>query len=1202
MKTIKSRLLSLLLAMAMILTLAPTALAAGETVTLTGAAISGATTGKKVNETYSLSITPTPASPSGTLEYAWSVTEGDIAVNSSGVVSCTNISSTTDVTGKVKCVVTQKVANTTDVTVTAPEVTVTFTGIPAQPVTPVATTLELGAPSPATLTAGTGTSKVIATVKDADRQPMAGVSVSATLKAGSTATGASAQAGTTGANGTVEITVTPGNVAGTATFSVSAGQGAGLNSEFSVTVNPASVPATNIAMATTNKTTVTVGEKNIVWTAVLTPANATDKPTWTSSDPTVATINPSTGAITALKAGTTEITAMISQTVKAAAFLTVEAAPQALKAELSTPNPATIYSGADPRSTTTTLTITGDAAGYDVTVSASDKSVSVARINQTNNWQITAATDVTTKKTVTIQAVLKKTGAADVKSNAITVTVSPAITYTAGASSGSPNNKITYLDNWTDNNNAGFRDFGIGVNASEKGAPLTTLPTGTSYQWYLNNVAISGATSSTYRLYTYTSGLKYSNQQNLLRCDVILNNTVRASVEWDVRTGYAANAYATATVSISTNSYALGDVDDVGKQSIAGQLDSYFYSTTNSRYGLYYVTFGSNRDGNNGSLSATVGTAYYADRQGSGVNARYLSDVLFYPGTSKTTATFPATFYYYTQSNYNTNTVASVSGSITFNITEGAATGDIVYTATLGEDVYFNVRDFEDFYYNATKGSLNYVTFTLPSGGTLYSDRSRLTTNNLCYVSPRSNEIDLNGVYFTPTGTTATRASTVRISFTAVGTRTNRTGTVAITYLSGNAKDITYNVNSNNTVSLKASDFTDAYRQVVGSTAPSGLTIQFQGVPSNGTLTYKDSSRTNSTAVTLRAGNIKGYKFTTRSTGSNQLGDVSYSVSGSKGDTIEYIAYVNNTPQFTGKVVFSGSNVSASNMQVGFTSSNGQAVSFSYAEFSRANAVVMASCSYIRFVVLPTNGTLTFNGTPVALATTSVAPSQLGSVTYRPNAGFNNNTDRMTFVCYDANGGTVGGGQVSVIVTGNNSSSITVDKFGDVAANAWYRSDLSTLVNAGIIKGGSDGKFHPRSELTYGEALKIFLLASGCDPQQEPAGKDWAINYKNLAVSKGWIGSDVNLSAKISRNAMAELAARSLNIGSSSSASPWNDGSANGYAIALYYTSPQILKGNAEGAFKGNSTLERAEICAIAARVLSYRSNQQSQQRPDWLG
>lgn len=378
---------------------------------------------------------------------------------------------------------------------------------------------------------------------------------------------------------------------------------------------------------------------------------------------------------------------------------------------------------------------------------------------------------------------------------------------------------------------------------------------------------------------------------------------------------------------------------------------------------------------------------------------------------------------------------------------------------------------------------------------------------------------------------------------------------MVINYLSGTAKDITYTPNSTTGVTLRYSDFTEAYRQAVGSTAPSGLTIQFQDVPTYGTLTYKDSSRSNSSSVRLSSNNIKSYKFTTRTTGSNQLGDVTYTPSGNRTDTISYIAYNGNTPQFTGKVVFNPS-VVTSNMSVTFT--GGQTITLNQNNFISANAVVMASCASIRFTSSPVSGTMTYNGVAVTAGVTTVLPSQLGSVTYKANANFNG-TDKVIFACYDASGNLLANGQINLIVSGNTSgvTGVTnISQFKDVKANAWYASDLSNLVSRGIMQGKGEGKFDPLGELKYGEALKIFLMSAGYTAA-EGTGKDWAAGYKALAVNNGWISSNVDLDAKISRNAMAELAARVLGVSASSAGSPWNDGTANSYAIALYYTSPR---------------------------------------------
>lgn len=1127
MKTIKRRLLSLVLAMAMVLTLAPGALAedltnpdgsgdgSGSTpVTLTNVTINTSDTDKKVNETYSLTASPTPANAEN-VSYAWSVVSGAISVGSTTgnntSVSCTNTSSTTDVTGVVKCVATQG-SETKESTIS-----LTFKGIPA-PTTPVATGVTITPTTAVSVEVGKSTQLTATVVGDT------GVSQEVTWKS------ETPSIALVSANGTVT-----GVAAGRATIS-----------------------AESVAKDTNGKTIKVTKEIDVT---------ASTAATTISFSPTSLSLTAGGAASTVtvtVKQGNTPV---VGQTVT-------------IKSVSTTPVTGVINSATLGSTTTTnangqaTITVTpGTVVGtgiISVTCNGQDASFSVNVASNTN----------------------------------VVATLSP-------STSGTPSNGTTiYLDNWSDYNNANYRTFTLTPDLKVGGVKVE--PSSISYQWTLNayNVQNNNVYSpNSYTLYANNSYLKYGTSNNVLKCTATftylqdnVSKTTTAEYVCYINTGYAANALASATVSTSTSSYALGDVDDAGKSSIVSQLDSYFYNKT-GYYGLAYVQFtGSLQNNTYGSLSARSGVNYYADRRsGTGTSYSYLSDVLFYPGNTKGTVTFPIRAYYYTSNTLNTTNWTD--GSITFNVTEGvSSSGDITYTADLGKDVAFDLRDFEDYYYNKTRGTLSYVTFTLPSGGTLYYDGGRLPSSNSCYASPSRTQIDLAGIYFTPTGTTATRPGSVRINFTAYGSRNysgGTSGTVVINYLSGSAKDITYTP-SGKSVSLRASDFTEAYRQAVGSTAPSGLTIQFQDVPSYGTLTYKDSSRSNSSTVTLRSSNIKNYKFTTRSSGSNQLADVTYTPSGSRNESITYIAYNGNTPQFTGKVVFNPTVVD-NNMSVTFT--GGQTITLDYQRFVQANASVMASTTRIRFMSLPVYGTLTYNGATVSAAGTDIVPSLLGNVVYRSSSA-TTVTDKVVFTCYNAAGDVVGGGQVNLNSTGtggNNGGVTNISQFKDVNPNAWYASDLSILLSRGIMQGKLEGKFDPLGQLKYGEALKIFLLSAGYSAQ-EGTGKDWAAGYKTLAVNNGWISSDVDLDAKITRNAMAELAAKVLGLSATSSVPPaWKDGTSNGYANALYYTSPQILVGNADGTFKGNDTLQRQEICKIAARVLNYKSNQQSSQLPGWL-
>ncbi len=678
----------------------------------------------------------------------------------------------------------------------------------------------------------------------------------------------------------------------------------------------------------------------------------------------------------------------------------------------------------------------------------------------------------------------------------------------------------------------------------------------------------------------------------------------------NVVVSYSAKNVATVTVYNSTDSYNLDDPDDDGDDSIVEQMEDYFDDTKNGYYGLASVEFNSRSD-TYGSLSATTGREYDVDGSS---NSKYdISDVTFSPSSTKTgTATFDVTANVYRS---NGKTTTPVSCTISFKVVDGKASGgDVEYTASLGEDVQFRASDFEDFWDDAySRGELESVSFKV-SGGTLRDSDGKTVGSKECYASPTRNQIDLDGVYFEPNSATSKKAGTVKFSFTATGyarnssKSTTRTGTVSITYMGGSPKDITYTVNANGSVNLKASDFTAAYKEATGSTAPSGMTIVLQGVPRNGTLTYTDSSKSKPTDVKLTSSNIKNRSFTTRSSGTNQINDVSYS--GNSGtDTIEYIAYSGNSAQFTGKIVFNGAPTAPTNLSVTFTSTNGAAATLSSAAFTTANATVMGKTYRLRFTA-PTNGSLLLNGATTAVGV-DIFPSNLGSVSYRPKAGFNG-SDKCLFMAYDASGNLTGSGTVNFVVVGNPANTTTpgttpgassISQFKDVPATAWYRTELADLVSKGIIKGKSATSFAPRDNVTYGEALKMVLRAAG-HTAEEGTGNNWAINYKNLAVSKGWISNDIVLTNAISRAAMADLVAKVLGVASSGAASPFAD-TANGYAIALYNTTPRIFNGETgkDGKlyFNGGDSLKREQICAVIYRVNQYYTNANSNQMPDGI-
>lgn len=665
--------------------------------------------------------------------------------------------------------------------------------------------------------------------------------------------------------------------------------------------------------------------------------------------------------------------------------------------------------------------------------------------------------------------------------------------------------------------------------------------------------------------------------------------TKKETVSWTVTVDTNLKVYATVS-----GSYFLGDLDDASNarytvwEKIENELD-----LGRNDY-LEYVEF-DNRTTDYGDLDVSTGHEYEQDE---------FNGIEFTPESKG-----DAKFYFTAHVNDDSRYGYDEKGVLIIEVKDTASSskGDITYTAELGEDFYFDISDFEDYFDDKfSSGSLDYVIFNSASNGKVKDGRSTVDYDkDKYYVDPGRNDNDLADVYFSPNS--SSKAMTGKVNFTVYGTKSqSREGTIVIYYLNDSASDITYSTTGGK-VTLDPKDFEDAYKEATGSkTAPSGLTIEFQNVPTNGTLTYTGGSRDKD----LTKSNVKSNRYTTKSSGSYRLAQLTYS--GTKGtDTIDYIAYSGGTAQFSGKVVFNGAPAVPTDVVVGpFYSTAGQPAAFNLNTFTAASSAI-SNAVKVRFVA-PANGTLTMSG--ASAAGIDVATSLLNLVSYQPKAGYNG-TDQIIFAAYDAKNAVVASGTVNVQVIGNpttttpstpgGSTGVTdVSQFKDVASGAWYRDNLATLVKKGVISGKGEGKFDPKGTVTYGEALKMVLQACGYSAVAG-TGSQWAINYKNLAVSRGWISNDIDLNAAISRNATAELAAKVLGVSPVTSGSPFAD-DANAYAVALYYTTPQIFVGttNPNGGkplFENNKPLLREQVCAVICRVMDYHTQHTTNTMPDGI-
>lgn len=761
---------------------------------------------------------------------------------------------------------------------------------------------------------------------------------------------------------------------------------------------------------------------------------------------------------------------------------------------------------------------------------------------------------------------------------------------------GTPDTRsIVYLNNYSSTANGYYANFNV---TPYVGGKVANVANGYSvvYTWTLDNTVLQNVTGNTYTLY---ANQLTTSANHRLRCtvDVYPLNAVSAAnrvgtdyLEWTVSSTAYSQINVSATV-YSSETYGLDEADLDSTRSVVDKIAS---QIANGYY-LYSVSF-SNVTDTRGSLNASRGVDYYVNNSAAGRN--YLSSVTFTPNAATGTAVFNFTAVAYPNNSYNpAGSARTYSGTLTFTIKEGSSGTSITYSDKAGNSVAFNARDFQNWWSGLySRGSLNYVTFTnVSGGGALYHNYTNSNSTNVvsrgtnCYASPSGSQVGINALTFVPSGNSS---NTVTIRFTASGTTgtnsgtTTRTGTVTILYVKGDVK-LEYTTGANGTVTLKSSDFTDAYKSAVGTTS-SNLTFQFKNVPANGTLTYKSGNST----TTLTNANIGSQTFTTTT-----IGNVTYTAKSnttSATDTVEFVCYSGGVARFVGTITFNAKPTVVENLVVRYDCTSTGGVTLDPIKFWNSAAAVMNS-QYVTLGV-PNSGGLYLNGAAMGANTklsflNNTGYQTFNGVTYRPASGATTGTVSFPFQAYDSTGALVATGTVQITLNLPAQPTIptTPDQvipnvnLKDVPANSWYAQYVNPLINAGIIGGFGDNTFRPNDDVTYGQALALIMRAVGIKVQQG-TGSTWAMPYLVEAASRGLLPNvPYGLNDAVDRNAIAYITAKAMNLApvTDTSNSPFPD-SRDPYVLALY--NAKIIAGSDKG-FEGSKSLSRAEISAIIWRI-----------------
>lgn len=419
-----------------------------------------------------------------------------------------------------------------------------------------------------------------------------------------------------------------------------------------------------------------------------------------------------------------------------------------------------------------------------------------------------------------------------------------------------------------------------------------------------------------------------------------------------------------------------------------------FTLPSSSRGALYY------KYEQSGQKAVTASTSYYRSN-----SSPYLEDVSFVPARNYT-GTVSISF------TGKSTGGESITGTVKIYVGTSAS-GDISYSANVGESVSLLASDFNSYCKNETGGTLDFVSFTLPSTskGVLYykygASSQKKVSSTLSYY--RSESPYLEDVSFVPVkGLTGS----VSIPFSGESTGGKSfSGTLMIQY--SNRKDpstIVYTTGGS-PVPFRSSDFAAACN-ARGGNALSSVKFTLPD-PNMGRLYFNYISPSSHSGLVSSS--------------------TSYTTSGS--NAIDYIAFVP-------KAGYSGK------MAVAYTGTDRGGSTYT---------------GYVQITVAPASSSARFK--------------DMGSYSWAsPSVDFLYDykiTTGTTSTTYGPSGAIVRGDFILMLSRAFRFTSAGSNSFTDVPSSSYYAQAIASAKAMGIAQGGSDGKFNPTAPLTREDAMVL---------------------------------------------------------------------------------------------------------------------------------
>jgi len=558
---------------------------------------------------------------------------------------------------------------------------------------------------------------------------------------------------------------------------------------------------------------------------------------------------------------------------------------------------------------------------------------------------------------------------------------------------------------------------------------------------------------------------------------------------------------------------------------------------------------------------------------------------------------------YYSSSRYVDGTlVIKPSGS-------SSGKADITYQVDPNDSVAFDRSDFNDFFQEEYDNyTLRYVVFEADSDytsadGAVYYDydgrdetsfsRSKLGNYKFYYSDSDYGDYALRDLSFVA-GRNFDEA--VTLSFRAYYSNSRYVdGTVRIeptgssTSTSSLKANILYTTTTGNAVQINANDIARFY-----SAAYPGYQLQYvklDGVPSLGSLYYNyySASKYGTAQLRLTASNCGSQLlyFSPTSTSQYSLSELTYIPGGSNYCvTVPFTAYGSGSTSVKGSILISVTPTLIS--EVYGVTPKGNSVNFPSSSIYASVVVSTGSAlSSIQLLSLPsaTVGTVYVSSGTLTRADTSTLYTYTGNsnsisqLRFVPATGYTGSVE-IPYVAYSSNGTAIGAGKFCLGVVSS------IRQFTDMTSSTWCYKYVTELSDAKVIDGYTDGTFRPNNTVTYGQALKLIMLAAGYSAQAQTGSHPFS-GYLSRAQKDGLVSGSINLDAPITRLAVAQIAAKAMKLSTSglSSVKPFTDTS-DPYVQAL--NAAGIVEGyfsNGTSTYKPYNTLTRGQISAIVWRM-----------------